>query len=112
MRKLNTIFALIVLLSSFAYSQPAFAQGRTVFAQRLTGDQARNACKSGDVLCAKEALRIVKKRYPDLRHSNTYLKNGPSGNPQYVVKMISADGRMVEVSVDARSGRILGSRGN
>lgn len=91
---------------------PVLANDRSVFAQRLTGEQARNACKSGDVMCAKKALKIVKKRYPKLRHSTTYLKRGASGQREYVVKMMSVDGRIVEVRVDAKTGRVLGSRGN
>jgi uncharacterized membrane protein YkoI len=99
------------LVASVAQAQPDFASNRSVFAQRLTGEQARNACKSGDVMCARKALRIVKKRYPNLRHSTTYLKRGTSGQREYVVKMMSRDGHIVEVRVDARSGRVLGSRG-
>ena len=106
---------ILVMLAAFSLSLPArsaLAQSRSVFAQRLTADQARNACKSGHVMCAKRAMRVVKKRYPKLRHSNTYLKRGASGRQEYVVKMMSANGRMVEVRVDARTGRILGTRGN
>ncbi len=110
------IFAVIALafaaVGMAVPAPPAQAQSRSVFAQRLTADQARNACRSGHVMCAKRALGVVKKRYPNLRHSNTYLKRGASGRQEYVVKMMSANGRMVEVRVDARTGRILGTRGN
>lgn len=101
----------LLLAGSILQARPLLAADRSVFAQRLTGEQARDACKSGNVMCARKALRVVKKRYPKLRHSNTYLKKNAGGQREYVVKMMSNDGRMVEVRVDAQSGRILGSRG-
>ena len=100
------------VIAGLFLAMPAQAQNGSIFAQRLTADQARHACKSGNVMCAKRALRVVKKRYPHMRHSNTYLKKGAGGRQEYVVKMMSAHGRMVEVRVDARTGRILGTRGN
>ncbi len=112
MRFFAIILVTLAALSLGLAAGPVLAQGGSVFAQRLTADQARNACRSGHVMCAKRALRVVKKRYPKLRHSNTYLKKGASGRQEYVVKMMSANGRMVEVRVDARTGRILGTRGN
>lgn len=111
MRIQSIIIVSVLLAGSLAQARPAAADRASVFAQRLTGEQARHACKSGDVMCAKKALRIVKKRYPNLRHSTTYLKRGAGGQREYVVKMMSHDGRMVEVRVDARTGRVLGSRG-
>ncbi len=111
MRIQNSILLLVLLLGSALLAQPALAKDRSIFAQRFTGEQARSACKSGDVMCARKALSIVKQRYPSLRHSTTYLTRGAGGQREYVVKMISHDGRMVEVRIDARTGRVLGSRG-
>ena len=112
MRRLVSIFFLVAIAGFALGTAPALAASGPSFAQRLTGEQARDACKSGHVMCAKRALGVVKKRYPRLRHSNTYLKKGAKGRQEYVVKMMSRDGHMVEVRVDARSGRILGTKGN
>ncbi len=89
----------------------AAAQHGSPFAQRLTGDQARDACNNGRFKCAREVIKTVKKRYPNFRHSNTYLAKGKTGRPEYVVKMINKQGHMIEVYVDAQTGRIIRSRG-
>ncbi len=91
---------------------PAWAN--SPFQHSFTADEARNARKEGRVLGASEVMRIVQKRYPNLKAADARLlpkKKGSKG-PQYLVKMLSTDGRVVEVMVDARTGKILGTRGN
>jgi uncharacterized membrane protein YkoI len=89
---------------------PALARGP--FENSFTADEARDARKQGQVLGASEVMRIVQKRYPELKAADARLVSSGRGGPRYLVKMLSADGRVVEVDVDARSGRILGTRGN
>jgi len=78
----------------------------------FTADEARDARKSGHVLGASEIMRIVQRRYPNLRAADAHLTSFGRHGPRYRVKMLSDDGRVVEVTVDAQTGRILGTRGN
>lgn len=116
------IFALMaaLLMSSLAVA-PAQAQGRhgngrgnvdqSPFRSNYSADEARNAREQGKVLGASEVMRIVQQRYPHLRAADARLVRNGTADPQYHVKMLSQDNRVVEVIVDARTGRILGTRG-
>lgn len=105
------IFALMMALITGSMSvQPAQAQ--SPFRNNFSADEARKARKQGQVLGASEVLRIVQQRYPHLRAADARLVQNLRAAPQYHVKMLSPDNRVVEVIVDARTGRILGTRGN
>lgn len=70
--------------------------------------QARDARDSGDVLPALRAISIVRGRYPGAEVLNAQLRGGSS--PQWVVTILTREGRRVDVIVDARTGQILGER--
>jgi len=87
-------------------------EARSQFQDSFTADQARDARKQGKVLGAGQVMRIVQRQYPRLKAADARLSSKGSQGPRYYVKMLSSDGRVVEVIVNARTGRILGTRGN
>jgi len=70
--------------------------------------QARDARDSGDVMPALRAISIVRGRYPGAEVLNAQLQGGSS--PQYVVTILTREGRRVNVIVDARTGQVIGER--
>lgn len=75
---------------------------------RYTAPQARDARDAGDVLPALRVISIVRNRYPGADVLDARLQRGST--PQYIVTILTREGRRVDVIVDARSGRILGER--
>ena len=110
MKKIVHIFVLVLFAVSVVIGGSAVAG--SPFKHSLTADEARDARKSGHVLGASEVMRIVQRRYPRLRAADAHLISHGRSGARYKVKMLSTDGRVVEVTVDAKTGRILGTRGN
>lgn len=114
---LASLMALFVGMSAVpAEAQSRHGQGRgnaaqSPFRNNFSADEARQARQQGRVLGASEVMRIVQQRYPHLRAADARLVQNGRADPQYQVKMLSPDNRVVEVIVDARTGRILGTRG-
>lgn len=71
-------------------------------------DNARNAVKAGNVLSLEQILPRVRARFPG-RHLDTRLIQA-GGRAVYKVKMRMNDGQVKIITVDARTGRILGAR--
>ncbi len=93
------IIAASMLLLSLAFAQPLHA-GPFAKPERTTqGQEAKLKVRSGD-----EAARLVKQAYGGkvLRVQSVRV----NGNPGYRVKLLQDSGRIVYVSVDARSGRL------
>ncbi len=89
---------------------PAFE--RRVQNQRGQGSahqRARDAVQSGRIQPLQNVLAMVKRRFPG-RVLDADLRDR-GGTPVYSVKMLTPDGKVLSVSVDARNGRILGVRG-
>ncbi|MBR9826729.1 MAG: hypothetical protein GYB36_13165 [Alphaproteobacteria bacterium] len=109
---------LIILTSLLSLTcTPAFAADpATVFAElqnsdmrdRYTAGQARDSRNSGDVVPAIRVISQVRQRYPNAQVLDAELEGG--SDPRYVVKILTADGRRVDVVADARTGRILYER--
>lgn len=60
-------------------------------------------------ISARDARNIVLGRYPGARFVDAYAVRDSSGQVrEYVVIIVTADGRRRSVRVDARSGRIVG----
>ncbi len=75
---------------------------------RYTAGEARDSRNSGDVVPAIRVISQVRRRYPDAQVLDAELEGG--SQPRYVVKILTADGRRVDVVADARTGRILFER--
>jgi uncharacterized membrane protein YkoI len=110
MRRLLDILVAAILVVLFGFSDPGHAA--SPFNHSFTPDEARDAREQGRVLGASEVMRIVQRRYPNLKVADARLVSNGRRGATYRVKMLSRDGRVVEVTVDAKSGQILGTRGN
>lgn len=98
--------ALLLSVSGVALSSgAAHAQDMR---NNYSAGQARDARDSGDVLPALRAISIVRGRYPGSEVLNAQLRGGSS--PQWVVTILTREGRRVDVVVDARTGQVLGER--
>ena len=94
-------------LSSAALSvaQPA---GYASLQDRYSAPDARNARRQGDVVPALRVIAEVRRRYPGADVLDAELEGGAS--PRYVIKILTQDGRRVDVVADARTGQILFER--
>lgn len=106
MNRRQVITAGLVTLLAGSLGSP-MAQAQDI-QNRYTAPQARDARDSGDVLPALRVISIVRSRYPGADVLDARLQRGSS--PQYVVTILTREGRRVDVIVDARTGRILGER--
>jgi len=107
--------ALIVLVSAIAAITASVSadavgmtQSRPDVRDRYTADEARDAMRSGDVLPALRVIRQVRQLYPGADVLDAELEGGQP--PLYIIKILTRDGRRVDVIVDARTGAILYER--
>ncbi len=87
------------------------AQGyvnRPLYDARSDQDNARNAVKAGNVLSLEQILPRVRARFPGQHLDSRLVQAG--GRAVYKVKMRMNDGSVKIITVDARSGNILGAR--
>ncbi|MGE0651051.1 MAG: PepSY domain-containing protein [Alphaproteobacteria bacterium] len=70
---------------------------------------ARDAVKRGEIRSLEEVTSVVQRRYPG-RLLDVQLQDN-RGRPVYQLKMLTRDGRVLNVAVDARSAQILGVAG-
>ncbi len=73
-------------------------------------ERAYRGARSGDFLPVAELMRTVRAAYPG-EIVETELEDD-DGKVHYEFYVLQADGRMIEVKVDARSGRILTVEGD
>lgn len=108
----NLLIATVSLVLAASVASNAFAadliQGRPDVRDRYTADEARDAVRSGDVLPALQVIRDVRQRYPGAEVLDAELERG--SQPRYIIKILTRDGRRVDVIVDARTGAILYER--
>lgn len=107
--------AILAIVICGALSAPAGALAQTRFAQQdpfgdvrgnFSAEEARNARDTGEVnLTGAQAIQIAQGQYPGAEYLDLSLRG--DGQPQYVVRLRTADGRRVEVVIDARSGAVL-----
>lgn len=98
--------ALLFSVSGLAF--PVSSADAQYVQDRLSAGQARDARDAGDVLPALRVISIVRGRYPGAEVLDAQLRQGSS--PQYVVTILTREGRRIDVIVDARTGQILGER--
>ncbi len=95
-RAMRLLIAILLLLAA-----PALADGHH--------QSARDAVAAGKIRPLGEVLATVSRAFPG-RALDVRLGGG-SGAWVYRVKVLATDGTVVSVTVDARSGRIVGVRG-
>ena len=71
-------------------------------------DNARNAVKAGNILSLEQILPRVRARFPGQHLDSRLVQAG--GHAVYKVKMRMNDGQVKIITVDARTGQILGAR--
>ncbi|WP_394694186.1 PepSY domain-containing protein [Hyphobacterium sp.] len=99
---------LALLLSVSGAVLPMNAANAQGMQNNYSAGQARDARDSGNVIPAVRAISIVRGRYPGAEVLNAQLQGGSS--PQYVVTILTREGRRVNVIVDARTGQVIGER--
>ncbi len=109
---------LIIIAGAFcAFAVPAAAQAKPDDfgmvqsrdpRDRYTPSEARDARRQGDVVPALRVISTVRQRYPGAEVLDAELEGGAS--PRYVIKILTRDGRRVDVVADARTGQILYER--
>ncbi|MEE2527059.1 PepSY domain-containing protein [Hyphobacterium sp. HN65] len=96
------------IIAASAISGPVAAATTQNMQNRLSSGQARDARDSGDVLPALRVISIVRSRYPGADVLDAELERG--GSPRYIIKILTREGRRIDVVVDARTGQILYER--
>jgi len=82
-------------------------QGRDVRG-RYTPGEARVQREQGNLVPAIRVISDVRQRYPNANVLDVELEGGNA--PRYIVKILTADGRRIDVVADARTGNILSER--
>ncbi|WP_291844059.1 PepSY domain-containing protein [Maricaulis sp.] len=103
--------ALSVIAAPAGADGPAIAVQPTGYASlqdRYSAPEARDARRQGDVVPALRVISEVRRRYPGADVLDAELEGGAS--PRYVIKILTQDGRRVDVVADARTGQILYER--
>ncbi|WP_156823453.1 PepSY domain-containing protein [Woodsholea maritima] len=94
------ICAVVIAPGSYADAQKG---GQFDPRSRYSADEAREASNQGDILPAREIVRIVRQRYPNAQVLRSDLvRNNP---PFYNLVILTQDGERLQVRIDARTGR-------
>lgn len=96
------------LLAPVAVSAEPFGMKVFQSRDRYTAGEARDARRQGDVVPALRVISRVRQRYPRANVLDAELERG--ANPRYIVKILTEDGRRIDVVADARTGAILFER--
>jgi uncharacterized membrane protein YkoI len=74
-------------------------------------ERARAAVEAGEVLPLNAILRQIRRDYPG-RILDAELNRRGGGRWIYQIKMLKKNGRVVELTVDGRSGQVLRAKGD
>jgi uncharacterized membrane protein YkoI len=110
---------LVIIAGALAcFAVPAAAQAQASYMEaslqnrdprdRYTAGEARDQRQQGNVVPALRVISAVRQRYPGADVLDAELEGGAS--PRYVIKILTSDGRRVDVVADARTGQILYER--
>lgn len=110
--KLVTLLIAAALIASPSPAMDAgggFLAAFQVQQNNWSADRARDAQRQGQVLSAREIVSIARDRHPGSEVLDVSMSGG--NNPRYTVILKTRDGRRIDVTLDARSGRVLSERG-
>jgi len=96
---LRGLSAAVILLLPLAFS-PMSAR-----ADKRDHDLARQALQAGTVLPLRAILDIVEARYPGQVMEVEF--DHDDGEFEYELKVLQADGRLIKLKLDARTGQVL-----
>jgi uncharacterized membrane protein YkoI len=105
---ISLALAICALTVAGPVSANELVQSRPDVRDRYSADEAREQVRSGNVVRALDVIRDVRQRYPGADVLDAELERG--AQPRYIIKILTRDGRRVDVVVDARSGAILYER--
>jgi uncharacterized membrane protein YkoI len=74
-------------------------------------EKARAAVEAGEVLPLNDILRQVRRDYPG-RILDAQLDERGGGNWVYRIKLLKKNGRVVDLTVDGSSGKVLRAKGD
>ncbi len=100
--------ALISLALAIAFAAPAAAQR---FDAPMTRVSARSDSTIArvQVVPMSQARRAVRQRFPGSEILDSWVRKNRNGDPvEYVVRIVTRDGRRLDVRVDAHTGRVIG----
>ncbi len=101
--------AAIMLLAAFAALHPAGLAEPAPAAAKSEQERVREAVQAGEILPLSTVLDRVRRQVPG-RVLDARVRGGGSRPWLYLVKMLSPDNRVVVVTADARTGRVLNIR--
>ena len=102
---MKKMLAILLVAACAAAPLPASAQGQ--YGNSFSADEARNARDKGDVVPLRDIFRRLKNRYGGYQiDANLYNR---SGGQVYVIDWMTDKGERIQVTVDAKTGRILSS---
>lgn len=109
---LKQLIIIAALLASIAVPAAAEAQKGAAPQSdprgRYSPSEARDARRQGDVVPALRVINAVRQRYPGAEVLDAELQGGAA--PRYIVRILTRDGRRLDVVADARTGQILFER--
>ncbi|TGY89976.1 hypothetical protein E5163_02255 [Marinicauda algicola] len=101
---IRTFVITLVLFAAGGLVNEAQAQ-RSSFSQ----DEARDAREAGEIIPASEMIRLMERRYPSAQSIgivDLYRERAPF----YLIRVITPDGRRLDIYADARTGREIPPR--
>jgi|TARA_R110000868_G_scaffold322583_3_gene583539 uncharacterized membrane protein YkoI len=112
---LRTLIILAAVTSALGVPAVARAEAAgTEMAQRYdprdryTPGEARTEREQGHLVPAVRVIGEVRRRFPGAQVLDAELEGG--AQPRYIVKILTQDGRRIDVVADARTGDILSER--
>ena len=101
------MLAALVSLSLLAAAPPVDSLGQ---GWRPQQDEVRAGRRAGQVIPLDQAIRAVQARIPG-RLLDAGLESGDNGRRIYRMRWAAADGRRLDVLLDAATGQVLGQEG-
>ncbi len=105
------MLAILASLALLLQPQPPQPRGDSLGADwRAQQDEVRAGVRAGKVIPLGQAAAAVQARTPG-RLLDAGLESGDNGRPVYRVRWAAADGRRLDVIVDAATGAVLRQEG-
>jgi uncharacterized membrane protein YkoI len=98
----SLLFALFAAMLAMAGGPPPAAADHENNRNSFTGQQDQG----GGCMPLKRVMRSVARQY-----GGRVLDAGLAGNGIYMIRVLTGDGRVLDVAVDCGSGQVLGVRG-
>ncbi len=74
-------------------------------------DEMRSGVRLGQYVPLSDVLRTIRQQYPGKQLNTRMLGGGNAGPVRYEVKWLTPDGHRLDITADAKTGKILRVRG-